>query len=142
MSVTLEGDKTIPQNGVLTVKITALYDAPAGSSPITFHSLPLLSWYGPREGHRLYRRRANANVWETIEDNTQGFMIVDEPDVYVNVVQNEDFASLQPGMTWSISLRLQDAALGDSPVEVGDVFRYTFKGVEVDWWAGEIERFT
>lgn len=107
---------------------------PAGSSPIKFHSAPLLAWYGPREGHRLYRRRANADVWETIEDDTEGFMIVDEPDVYVNVVQSKDFASLHPGETWSISMDLQDATFGDSPMEVGDVFRYTFKGVEVDWW--------
>jgi hypothetical protein len=63
-------------------------------------------------------------------------MIVDEPDVAVNVSQDENFASLQPGQSWTTSTRVEGRQIGILPndVNVGDVFRYVFKGVEVDWW--------
>lgn len=63
-------------------------------------------------------------------------MIVDEPDVSVKVTQDENFASLQPGQTWSTSHRLEGQGVGILPddVKVGDIFRYVSKGVELDWW--------
>ncbi|KAL5327672.1 hypothetical protein ACEPPN_005373 [Leptodophora sp. 'Broadleaf-Isolate-01'] len=138
MSVTLECNKSVPLDSMTTVKITVLYEAPADSPDITFHSFPFQSWYGPREGYRLYRRRANtdSNSWEAIIDDAISFMIVDDPDVSVHVTQDGNFATLQPGQTWSTSKRLQDQGLGILPddVKVGDVFRIVFKGVELDWW--------
>lgn len=104
------------------------YEAAPESSPIIFHTAPFESWYGLREGFRLYRRQGD--LWETVEEDDSCYMIVDEPDIAVNVVQDENFASLQPGQTWTTSGRL-DGHLPDD-VMAGDLFRYVFKGVEVD----------
>jgi hypothetical protein len=110
------------------------YEAAPESSPIIFHSFPFVSWGGPREGYRLYRRRGE--VWETIIDDATCFMIVDEPDVDVNVSQDENFASLQPGQSWTTSARVEGRGVGLLPddVSIGDVYRYVLKGVELDWW--------
>lgn len=60
-------------------------------------------------------------------------MIVDDPDVSVNVSQDENFVSLRPGSYWSTSRRLQAGSL-PTDMTVGDVFRYRYKGATVDWW--------
>ncbi|KFY31521.1 hypothetical protein V493_01029 [Pseudogymnoascus sp. VKM F-4281 (FW-2241)] len=130
LSVVLECEKTIPQYSKGPVRISVTYEAAPESSPIIFHTAPFGSWYGPREGFRLYRRRGD--LWETVEEDDSCYMIVDEPDIAVNVVQDENFAGLQPGQTWTTSERL-DGHLPDD-VTAGDLFRYVFKGVEVDWW--------
>jgi hypothetical protein len=136
LSVVLECEKTVAQDGAAHIKISVVYEAAPESLPITFHSLPFVSWYGPREGYRLYRRRGDK--WETVEDDEDDacFMIVDDPDVAVNVSQDEDFASLQPGQTWTTSRQLEGRGMGILPDDViaGDLFRYVFKGVKLDWW--------
>ncbi|KAH7124361.1 hypothetical protein EDB81DRAFT_219674 [Dactylonectria macrodidyma] len=132
LSVSLDCEKIVPQGGEVDVKISVLYEAPTGSPAITFHSYPFQWWYGPREGYRLYRRREN--TWEKIEDDTTGFMIVDDPDVSINVSQDENFEDLQAGETWTTSHRLQAQGGLPDDTSVGDVFRYIFKGVKLDWW--------
>lgn len=116
------------------MRISVVYEAAPDSSPIIFHSAPFVSWHGPRQGHRLYRRRGD--IWETVEEDDPCFMIIDDPDVAVNVSQDDNFASLQPGQTWTTSARLEGQGMGILPddVSVGDLFRYVFKGVELDWW--------
>lgn len=63
-------------------------------------------------------------------------MIVDDPDVAVNVSQDENFASLHAGQTWTTTHRVEGRGMGILPddVRAGDLFRYVFKGVKVDWW--------
>lgn len=134
MSVILECEKTVALAGGAHVKITVVYEAAPESSPITFHSFPFQSWYGPREGYRLYRRRGD--IWETVEEDDACFMIVDEPDVAVNVSLDENFASLEAGEAWTTSKPVEGRGMGILPddVVVGDLFRYVFKGLELDWW--------
>lgn len=62
-------------------------------------------------------------------------MVVDDPDITVCVGKHEHFTALQPGETWTTiqTLSGNDAELPRDMV-VGDIFRYTFKGAEVDWW--------
>ncbi len=45
-------------------------------------------------------------------------------------------ATLRPGQTWSSARNLQGQGLGCIPddVDVGDVFRFRFKGLKLDWW--------
>lgn len=131
MNVNLECEaKSIPLDGIAHVKINVVYEADPGSSPITFHSHPFLAW-----GNQLYRR-LEGDDWETIVNDTTGFMIVDDPDVAVNVTQDKNFATLQPGETWSTYEDVRGHGLGYLPddMAVGDVYKYIFKGVELDWW--------
>lgn len=125
--MTLESETTKTLRGKLDMKTSVVYEAPPGSPPITFHS-DYLRWYN------LYRRRGDK--WELIEDDTTGFMIVDEPDVAVNVSQSEYFTSLQPGQAWTTSFQFQGQGKDELPLDmtVGDVFRYRFMGGKLDWW--------
>ncbi|KAH7142149.1 hypothetical protein EDB81DRAFT_760974 [Dactylonectria macrodidyma] len=67
------------QFGTTHITINVVYESPSGSPPIIFHTRPFISWFCPREGYRLYRRRGDLR--ETIEDDATCFMIVDDPDV-------------------------------------------------------------
>ncbi|KAL3427579.1 kinesin light [Phlyctema vagabunda] len=71
-----------------------------------------------------------------VEDDMTCFMIVDEPDVSVNVSQDDNFASLQPGQTLTTVHLLRGQGMGGLPEDtsVGDVFRFLCKGIELDWW--------
>jgi hypothetical protein len=104
------------------VTINVVYDAPTGSRPIIFHSSPFVSW-----SERLHRRQGDK--WEEVEDDDTCFMIVDDPDVVVIVSEHKDFTSLEPGQTLTKKTRLDL-----QETQVGDVFRYVFKGLVLDWW--------
>lgn len=88
----------------------------------------------------LFRRRpgsGNDTVWEECPcDETQGFLIVDDPDKRVLVSSHEDFSSLRPGETWSDEYAVHHPSGGDIPADAaaGDRFRVRFAGVELDWW--------
>jgi len=106
--------------------------------PITFHTYAFEALEGPREGFRIQRRsKLDSQKWVAFEiDEDFGFMIVDDPDVPINVGQDENFETLQPGESWITSRHLQGARWTSLPddVAVGDVFRYMFKGTTVEWW--------
>jgi hypothetical protein len=132
----VECPKTITEAGQASVKLNVVYNAPAGSRPIIFHSTSFLWGSTSREGEHLYRRLGNK--WEEVEYEAGCMAGVpfDDPDVIVNVSEDyENFKTLEPGHTFTISHRM-DKATDWLPFEtqVGDVFRYVFKGIVLDWW--------
>lgn len=140
LSVTLECPAKLGRKEILDVTVKVTYrglseGAEQQARPITFHKYGFEVLSGPREGFRLYRRRDTA--WEACEDEEEpGFAIMDDPDVEVHVGQDENFASLEPGESWTTSRRIQGETWSSLPDDtaVGDVFRYRSKGATVDWW--------
>ncbi|PVH79613.1 hypothetical protein DL98DRAFT_560718 [Cadophora sp. DSE1049] len=143
LSVTLNCPPEAPGSGIIDVEVKVTYEAmehdgDQPARPITFHTYPFDVSDSPREGFRLYRHRGG-DKWEKYvspEETQSGFMIVDEPDLEVSPGQHEDFASLQPGESWSTQRRIQGESWTTLPkdTDVGDEFRYRFNGVFVDWW--------
>jgi hypothetical protein len=106
---------------------------------VIFHKYLLEVPEGPREGYYLYHRRGGSAEWGSgyePEDEEEGFMIVDDPDVSVRPAEHKDFISLRPGETWTTQRRLQGSGWTVLPkgYAVGDAFRYRFKGATVEWW--------
>ncbi|KAJ5658141.1 uncharacterized protein N7484_001790, partial [Penicillium longicatenatum] len=75
--------------------------------------------------------------WKTYfdeeRDANRGFMIVDEPDVEVNVTDSTWFRSLQPGEIFMRKCPIEFLDLHPDTV-VGDVYRWQYWGGCIDWW--------
>jgi len=116
----------------ITLKVT--YDAGKTARPITFHTHHLEGL----ETLRLYRRYGTDWVLCDFQsDGNMGFLIVDEPNVEVNVGWNgKFFVSLQPGESWSTTLNIESESWTELPDDVknGDSFRCEFVGTMMDWW--------
>lgn len=104
--------------------------------PVTFHTYALDTMYTDREGFRFYRRRGgdgDQDQWEDCDEDggDQGFLLVGDEDVTVNVAGHEHFRTLRPGEAY------EDTRLLSMPEDAqpADEFRYRFKGATVDWWA-------
>lgn len=109
--------------------------------PITLHTW-ILRGVRPsrREGWKLDRwvtektgpgDNGEAGSWQEceLEDDEQGYLLVDEDvDVYVGR-DDEDFASPMPGESWTTSTYFIPLVLVP-----GDTFRCRHKGIVVDWW--------
>ncbi|KAK2763257.1 hypothetical protein FQN54_009893 [Arachnomyces sp. PD_36] len=113
----------------VTIKVTYLrISGSTDQRPITFHTFTL-----QEPGFRFHRFRNQQ--WEEIEPVDGCLGIADNPDVEVNVSKHRDFASLQPGESWTASYLVDD---GDwyfpSDLADGDVLRFLFKGGQVEWW--------
>ncbi|KAB8225130.1 hypothetical protein BDV33DRAFT_198972 [Aspergillus novoparasiticus] len=94
---------------------------PEDSTPITFHTVNLLSG-------NLQRRRGQD--WEFFESEKMPYQIYDDPDIEVTPGQHPNFISLQPGGRWT---RMDNLEL-PSDTEVGEVFKYEFNDRVLDWW--------
>jgi hypothetical protein len=77
----------------------------------------------------------DSTQWKTYFDDegNQGWRIVDEPDVEVNVTDPEFFRSLKPGESFVREFWLEFSDLHPDTV-VGDTYRYQYCGGCVDWW--------
>ncbi|KAJ5947379.1 hypothetical protein N7466_000394 [Penicillium verhagenii] len=141
----LKGSKTdeilftakITYEGVTNENHEAVCD---NAKPIIIHK------YGFSHDHfRLQRRRPDFNrskdsdtdptQWKTYVDDEQnpGYMIVDEPDVEVNVTNASLFRCLKPGEHFVSHNLLPRSDLHPDTV-VGDTYRYQYWGGRVDWW--------
>lgn len=139
LSVTLTcGEKSVSADGRIKIPITTtvLYEAELMDRPITFHVFPCYAW-----NYKIHRRPCTSNDdhdWEIVEDDTMGFMILDDPDVRVHVTRDELFTTLSPGETWSIYMELTEAELCIFPHQMEEastyVYRHMCKGFELDWW--------
>ena len=133
----------------ITVKITYngltnnAYDAVhADAKPIIIHDYA----FAP-DNFRLQRRchdsdllknpREDLPQWETYYDEerdaNRGWIMVDDPDVEVNVTDSEFFRSLQPGETFTKRFHHNIWDLHPNTV-VGDTCRYQYWGGCIDWW--------
>ncbi|KAJ5922028.1 hypothetical protein N7516_009731 [Penicillium verrucosum] len=150
MSVSLEGPSEMSKTEKLfyiTMKIT--YDGPTNEDheainddikPIIIHDYPFTY-----DQFRLQRRcfdydpskdsNGRSIQWKTYfeDEGNQGWRIVDEPDVEVNVTDPEFFRSLKPGESFVRKNYLEFFDLHPDTV-VGDTYRYQYCGGCVDWW--------
>jgi hypothetical protein len=139
LRVTLEGPSSVSKNQIYEVTVKVSFDSAPNNEeqsqrPILFHVHP---FHDPSE--RLYRRRKGVGEWEecdSLDTDTTGFLIVDDPDIVVYPARDENFASLKPGESWTTKRRLQGESWTELPGDCvpGDTLRYRFDGTEVDWW--------
>ncbi|KAF2126195.1 hypothetical protein P153DRAFT_433982 [Dothidotthia symphoricarpi CBS 119687] len=132
LSVLLECPSSFRQDILFEVTVKVTYHAEATARPIIFHTRIFndIHWY-------QVGRLCNG-TWEGYDNGKSGccgFLIVDDPDVPVNVSQNDRFASLQPGQSWTTTRRV-----GYNGIEIpddaknGETFRFVFTGELLDWW--------
>ncbi|KAB8244924.1 hypothetical protein BDV35DRAFT_381915 [Aspergillus flavus] len=95
--------------------------SPDDSTPITFHTVNLLSG-------NLQRRRGQN--WEYFESEEMPYQIYDDPDIEVTPGRHADFISLQPGEQWTRT----DSLELPSDIDIGEVFKYEFSDRVIDWW--------
>ncbi|KAJ9293495.1 hypothetical protein DTO271G3_7760 [Paecilomyces variotii] len=150
ISVSLEGPSKISKTEEICITVKITYDGLtnedhdaticADTKPIIIHNYPFLS-----DNFRLQRRcndydpsknsDEDPTQWKTYWDDERnpGWMIVDEPDVEVNVTNSTLFLSLKPGETFVKHLSLDYLDLHPDTV-IGDTYRYQYWGGCVDWW--------
>jgi hypothetical protein len=138
LELELDGPSTFSwERGSTTNIVTkVIYLGISGSTeqrPITFHTYELQE-EGVQDGFRLHRLRNGQ--WEGIDPVSYcAAGIADSPDIEVNVSEHKHFVSLQPGGCWTASHTFYgDSWDIPSGLADGDVFRYRYKGGEVDWW--------
>ncbi|GKZ45356.1 hypothetical protein AbraIFM66951_007973 [Aspergillus brasiliensis] len=82
--------------------------------------------------HSLRSYRLEGDFWE-LQEGPCGFfgLFLDDPDITVNVTEDESFVPLKPGECWTSSWVILEDIYG---WKVGDTWRYCFKGGTIDWW--------
>jgi len=145
------GPPTMTPGELFDVTIKACYNGevagPEGAinhtttRAITFRSWSSIGLDTPDGGFKLLRRPHGGDgdtPWESC-DSSEGGMgcgLFDDPDRAVKVVAHEHFTTLRLGESWTRVARLQGPWHTRLPEDIvpGDVFRYAFDGVVVDWW--------
>lgn len=124
LSVELSGPKTIAPEGKHCASLHVRYHGGPTDQPIIFRNHVI--W----ELLRSYR--LESGLWE-LQEGPCGCsgLFLDDPNITVNVVEDEGFITLKPGEYWSPSWIILEDIDG---WEVGDIWRYRFKGGTVDWW--------
>jgi hypothetical protein len=120
-----------------SVSVTVSYDAaPEGfdGKPVTFHTYIFKdSDDSSQEGFRLYFKKKDEDDWSSHTFWYGCSYYMSQSESWVNVGRDEDneFAALMPGESWSCTREVTDFPKDVAP---GDVFRYRFKGAHLDWW--------
>jgi hypothetical protein len=133
-SATLEASPTFSVDKPFKVALHIKYEETFPKlDPVTFHLDRFHSHFD------LLQRESKQglDMWERCPtENTTGFMIVDDPDVRVNVAQHESFASLKQGETVTEDYNLHHPSGGHFPSDMvaGDYFRIRWTGTTLDWW--------
>ncbi|KAJ5673386.1 hypothetical protein N7507_002513 [Penicillium longicatenatum] len=151
ISVFLEAPTTISKKEGIYVTAKISYDGltnenydavHANSKPIIIHK------YGFEHDHFRLQRRCHDHDksqdtdedrprWESYydeeRDSNRGWIMVDDPDVEVNVTDPEWFRSLQPGETFIDKFLISFEDMHPDTV-VGDTCRYKYWGGCIDWW--------
>ncbi|GAQ45865.1 hypothetical protein AtubIFM56815_004129 [Aspergillus tubingensis] len=124
LSVELSGPKIITPEGKHYASLHVCYHGSPTDQPIIFRNHVI--W----ELLRSYR--LESGLWE-LQEGPCGCsgLFLDDPNITVNVVEDEGFITLKPGEYWSPSWIILEDIYG---WEVGDIWRYHFKGGTVDWW--------
>jgi hypothetical protein len=149
ISVFLEGPSAISRTEKLQIMVKITYDGLTNedceavygdAKPIIIHDYPF-----SRDNFRLQRCCHNYDPLKKLDDDSpqwksyfddernEGWMIVDEPDVEVNVTDSMFSRSLQPGESLIRCVSLGFTDLHPDTV-VGDTYRYQYWGGCIDWW--------
>lgn len=146
ISVFLEGPSKISKSEEVFITVKITYDGLTNedheainvdAKPIIIHDYPFRS-----DNFRLQRRchdydpsDEDSPQWKTYFDDerNEGWIIVDEPDVEINVADSEFFRCLQPGESFVTQFLLGYHDLYPDTV-VGDTYRYQYWGGCIDWW--------
>ena len=131
LHVTLDCASSIVSSDILEVVVKVRYEAAETARPVTFHTYHF-------EHYDYYQLgRLQDGIWRNYDDQSasDGFFIVDDPDVAVIVGQDDHFASLHPGESWTTSQHIGHYFTElPNDARVGETFRYVFIGTELDWW--------
>ncbi|KAF7590105.1 hypothetical protein BBP40_003261 [Aspergillus hancockii] len=122
LSVELSGPDTIDPKGEYFASCHVRYHGSPADRPITFRDHVI---WEQRHPYRLEN-----GLWELRESACPGIFL-DDPDITVNVAEEGGFITLRPGECWDHSWSILDDIDG---WEIGDTWRYLFKGGTVDWW--------
>ncbi|KAL4747565.1 hypothetical protein BDW72DRAFT_206390 [Aspergillus terricola var. indicus] len=137
INVVLEGPLTISRGEkiCITVKITHEgltnkdHEAScADAKPIIIHNYTFSG-----DNFRLQRRYHEQWITYFNDERNPGWMIVDEPDVEVNVTDSSFFCSLKLGETL-VKERFLDYLDLHPDTAVGDTYRYQYWGGCMNWW--------
>lgn len=134
LSMTLDGSSQMARHGDMVITTKVSYEKSVDTvdaRPIIFHTHRFVPPYN------IYRLRSSKWTRCETEDSTMtGWILVDNPDVPVNVSENSKFVSLEPGEQWTSQCTVQKHGWSHIPDDtvVGDKFKYVFKGTTLDWW--------
>jgi hypothetical protein len=123
LSVTLECSSTFRPGHLLEVTVKVTYEAQATARQVTFHTVI----FEDDRNYQLGRLRSWAWANYDDEDAQCGFRIMDDPDVPINVGQDNHFTSLQPGESWMTTQRM-GYNWTELPTDAAneEAFRYVF----------------
>lgn len=132
LHVSLECPSSFPSIEILEVVVKVTYEAQKTARPITFHTRVFEDYHNYQLG------RLHDGVWRNYDDKYGGFgawLDVDNPDVPVIVGQDNNFASLQPGESWTTSQKIgYNWTELPHDADDGEIFGYVFMDVKLDWW--------
>lgn len=132
LDITLSCSPMLRRSGIFNVAATVTYDAPPTARPITFHD----HIFAHPDCYQIYR--LDKEKWQVFDNDEgcSGFRIVDDPDISVNVSQDDSFVSLQPGASWTTTQGLQSESWSELPYDLvdGEVLRFVFFGETMEWW--------
>jgi hypothetical protein len=134
LSVTLDCPATLRPGVPYTVSVRVAYEADnAATRPITFHTYRFTA----SSQYAIYRHRDGEwKVWNNEARLCLGFLLITDEEYFVNVSQDENFASLGPGESWVTTQQLRGEKWTYLPedMEPGETLRYAFHGTDVSWW--------
>ncbi|RAL03644.1 uncharacterized protein BO80DRAFT_289449 [Aspergillus ibericus CBS 121593] len=119
------------KDDLVTATLHVTYEPPTsgaggGGRPITFRT--------PRLHTKLWVWRGR---WVDMEGFVCGAGIYDDPDIQISPGEDDSFACLHPGQTWSQTFRhelLTDIEEDGGEAQVGEQIRCLFDGTMLDWW--------
>lgn len=131
LKVTLECPSILRRRTPFDVSVKLTYNADATAQPVVFHN------YIFNTDEYLEIHQLEGEDWVIFDsDSGTGWQIWDDPDVFINVGQDDNFVSLRPGESWTTSHRIQSETWTEFHDDMadGDAFRFIFQGATVDWW--------
>ncbi|KAL6704470.1 hypothetical protein ACN47E_008214 [Coniothyrium glycines] len=131
LTVTLSSPSSIARGARFEVAISVKYEAPQDTRAITLHTREF-SW---PDNIRVFRRVQGQ--WEEYIDRNRndGFILVQDEPIPVDVSQHEMFVTLWPGQEWK---EFQHWTEGDEGLPYGaadgEVLMLVWVGRTLDWW--------
>ncbi|KAE8140181.1 hypothetical protein BDV38DRAFT_269201 [Aspergillus pseudotamarii] len=128
LSVELMGPSTVSREHDALLHLLVRYHGNSTNRPIIFYNHMLLA--------NLHHYRLKKDQWELWDRGCPGILL-DGPDVTVNVTQDWNFVFLKPGEFWTFSSTILDDI---NYWTIGDTFRYQFTGGTIEWLEGGVRQ--